>query len=377
MSLLLGEVLTVLLFAQVGFVVWNVRVVRRPPPRHWAADAPLVSVLVPARDEEASIAACVDALLAQDYPSLEIIVLDDDSTDSTAALAGRHPRVHVVAGAPRPTGWTGKNWACHQLAVRARGEVLCFVDADTLLSPDAVSRALGELRDDDLGLVSMLLKTDTGTVAEVVLMPMVNHALLALLPAALMEQPAHPNLAVALGPFVMVRRTAYDAAGGHAAAPEHIVDDVQLARSVKAAGHRVALRNGTTLIRTRWYSGFREIWDGFSKNAYGGLAYRPGVALAALLIVAPALMLPFLRLGAGLTIGGAIAIPALQVGLILSTRAITSRAGRDPLWSIPLHPVMIAVWAGALARSMVLARTGREIEWKGRKYATGPPRAGI
>jgi hypothetical protein len=175
----------------------------------------------------------------------------------------------------------------------------------------------------------------------------------------------------------MVRRAAYIAAGGHSAAPEHIVDDVQLARAVKAAGHRVALRNGTTLVHTRWYTGFREIWDGFSKNAYGGLAYRPGVALAALLIVAPALLLPFLRLGAGLTIGGAIAIPALQVSLILSTRAITSRVGRDPLWSIALHPVMIAVWAGALARSMMLARTGREIEWKGRKYATGPPRPGF
>lgn len=376
MSLLFGEVLTVLLVAQVGFVVWNVRVVRRPPPRRWTGDAPLISVLVPARDEEASIGACVGALLAQDYPNFEIIVLDDDSTDDTAGLAGRDTRVQVVPGASRPTEWTGKNWACHQLATRARGDVLCFVDADTVLSPDALSRAAGELQHDDLGLVSMLLKTDTGTVAEVVLMPMVNHALLALLPAALMERPTHPGLAVALGPFVMVRTSAYVAAGGHAAAPEHIVDDVQLARAVKAAGHRVALRNGTTLVRTRWYTGFREIWDGFSKNAYGGLAYRPGVALAALLIVAPALLLPFLRLGAGLTIGGAVAIPALQVSLILSTRAITSRVGRDPLWSIPLHPVMIAVWAGALARSMVLARTGREIEWKGRRYATGPPRAG-
>ena len=144
---------------------------------------------------------------------------------------------------------------------------------------------------------------------------------------------------------------------------------------MKAAGHRVALRNGTTLVRTRWYTGFREIWDGFSKNAYGGLAYSPGVALAALLLVTPALLVPFLRLGAGLTIGGAVAAPALQVSLILSTRAITSRVGRDPLWSILLHPVTIAGWAGALARSMVLARTGREIEWKGRKYATGPPRA--
>jgi chlorobactene glucosyltransferase len=377
LSLLLGEILTFLLLAQVALVVWNLRVVRRPPSRRWPANAPLISVLVPARDEAASIGACMEALLGQDYPNFEIIVLDDASTDGTAELARRDPRVRVVTGAPWPNGWTGKNWACHQLAAQARGDVLCFVDADTFLSPDALSRAAGELHGADLGLVSMLLRTETGTVAEVVLMPMVNHAMLALLPAALMERAAHPDIAVALGPFIMVRRTAYIASGGHAAAPEHIVDDVQLARAVKAAGHKVGLRNGTTLVRTRWYHGFREIWDGFSKNAYGGLGYRPGVALAALFIVAPALLFPFLRFGAAVTTGGALVLPAVQVSLILSTRVITSRAGKDPMWSVPLHPVMIAVWAGALARSMVLARTGREIEWKGRKYATGPPRPGF
>jgi chlorobactene glucosyltransferase len=376
LSLLLGEVLTFLLIAQVALVVWNLRVVRRPPKRRWRSDASLISVLVPARDEAASIGACVHSLLAQDYPNFEIIVLDDESSDGTAEIVRRDPRVHVIAGAPRPDGWTGKNWACHQLATHARGAVLCFVDADTILSPDALSGAVGELQEHDLGLVSLLLKTDTETVSEAVLMPMVNHALLAFLPAALMERSAHPDLAVALGPFMMMRREAYTAAGGHAAAPEHIVDDVQLARAVKASGHRVGLRNGSNLVHTRWYEGFREIWDGFSKNAYGGLAYRPGVAFAALFLLAPALIFPFLRFGAAVSTGGALALPALQVSLILGTRVITSRAGKDPMWSVPLHPVMIAVWAGALARSMVLARTGREIEWKGRKYATGPPRAG-
>jgi chlorobactene glucosyltransferase len=374
-AFLLGQVLTVLLLAQVGLVVWNLRVVRRPPARRWRADAPLISVLVPAKNEEESIGACVGALLRQDYPNLEIIVLDDDSTDGTAATvrARRNRRLRLVTGAPLPDGWTGKNWACHQLAAKARGDVLCFVDATTMLAPDALSRAAGELRASDLGLVSVLLRTDTDTVSEAVLMPFVNYALLALLPAALIEKPAFRKEAIALGPFVMLTRTAYAAAGGHAAEPAHVVDDVRLARAVKESGHRIGLRNGTDLVRTRWYTGFREIWNGFSKNAYGGIGYRPGVALAALFVVAPMLLLPFLRLGAGLTTGGALAFPALQVALILSTRAITSRVGRDPLWSVPLHPVATTVWAGTLARSMVLAHTGREIEWKGRKYVTRPP----
>ena len=373
-AFLLGQVLTVLLLAQVALLVWNLRVVRRPSARRWRAGAPRISVLVPARNEQASIAHCIDGLLAQDYPNLEIIVLDDDSTDGTADIlrARRDPRLRLVTGAPLPHGWTGKNWACHQLAARAHGDVLCFVDATTILAADTLSRSAGELRDSDLGLVSMLLRTDTGTASEAVLMPIVNYALLALLPAALIEKPSFRKEAIALGPFVMVTRVAYSAAGGHAAEPAHIVDDVQLARSVKASGHRVALRNGTDLVRTRWYTGFGEIWHGFSKNAYGGIGYRPGIGLLTIFVVAPALLVPFLRLGAGITTGGELAFPALQVGLILSMRAVTTRVGRDPLWSIPLHPVAIAVWAGTLARSMVLAHTGREIEWKGRRYLTRP-----
>jgi len=373
-AFLLGEVLTVVLVGQVALLAWNLRVVRRPAARRWRAGAPKISVLVPARNEEASIGSCVDALLDQDYPNLEIIVLDDDSADGTAAVVrSRHdPRLRLVTGAPLPAGWTGKNWACNQLAARARGDLLCFVDANTILECDTLSRAASELRDSDLGLVSMLLRTDTGTASEAVLMPIVNYALLALLPAALVEKQSFRKEAIALGPFVMVTRTAYAAAGGHAAEPAHIVDDVQLARSVKASGHRIALRNGTDLVHTRWYTGFGEIWHGFSKNAYGGIGYRPGVGLLTIFVVAPALLLPFLRLGAGITTGGALGFPALQVALILSMRAVTTRVGRDPLWSIPLHPVAIAVWAGTLARSMVLAHTGREIEWKGRRYLTRP-----
>ena len=143
---------------------------------------------------------------------------------------------------------------------------------------------------------------------------------------------------------------------------------------MKAAGHRVALRNGTALVQTRYYTGFGEIWDGFSKNVYGGLGYRPLVAFAGLFILVPALLFPFFRLGAGLWTGGALVLAAVQVSLILIARAITSRAGRDPMWSVPLYPVMLSVWAGTLARSMLLARTQREIEWRGRKYVTRPPR---
>src|SRR5262249_8294531 len=193
---------------------------------------------------------------------------------------------------PLPAGWTGKNWACNQLAARARGDLLCFVDANTILECDTLSRAASELRDSDLGLVSMLLRTDTGTASEAVRVPSVNHGLLAPPPAALVEKQSVRKEAIALGPFVMVTRTAYAAAGGHAAEPAHIVDDVQLARSVKASGHRIALRNGTDLVHTRWYTGFGEIWHGFSKNAYGGVCCPPRVGAAPVFFAPPARPLP-------------------------------------------------------------------------------------
>ena len=370
-NFLLGQVLTVLLLAQVWLVVWNVRVVRRPAARRWSAGAPLLSVLVPARNEEASIRACLEALLAQDYPNFEIIVLDDRSTDGTAAttLARRDPRVRLVRGAELPDGWTGKNWACTQLAREARGDVLCFVDADTNLQPETLSRASGELQERDLGLVSMLLRTDTGTVAEGVLMPMVNYAVLGLLPAALIERPGFPRVAVALGPFIMVTRTAYVAAGGHAAEPAHIVDDMRLARAVKASGHRVGLRNGTTLIRTRWYTGFHEIWNGFS-NAYGGWTTAPASRSFALCIVAPALLFPFLRLGAALTTGGRCAAGRAGRAHPDDTRDRLTRRTRSDV-VVPLHPVAVTVWAATLARSMSLARAA-DARSNGRAVRTRP-----
>src|SRR5262249_57285881 len=135
------------------------------------------------------------------------------------------------------------------------------------------------------------------------------------------DNPGDGEAAIAVGPCVMVTRAARAAAGGHAAVPAHIVDDVQLARSVKASGHRIALRNGTDLVRTRWYTGFAEIWHGFSKNAYGGIGYRPGIGLLTIFVVAPALLLPFLRLGAGITTGGTLAFPAPPVAPRLSRPA--------------------------------------------------------
>lgn len=372
-STLFGRVLTLVLVGQLGLVLWNLRVVTRPR-RRLRPSATRVSLLIPARNEEAVIAECLRSVLQQSHANLEIVVLDDRSTDATPAIvegmAG--DRIRLVRGQPLPAGWTGKNWACHQLVQHATGDVFCFVDADTVLEPLAIAAAVDTIEEHDVGLVAMLLRSDGRGLAEAALLPMVNHAVLALFPASLIQRSPSPDLALAFGPCITVTRAAYEAAGGHAADPGHIVDDMQLARSVKAAGYHQRLVNGTDLVTTRWYRGIGEIWRGFSKNAYGGIGYRPWLALAAIFVLAPMLVLPFVRFGVGLASGGVPTEVALQVGLLLTSRLFTSAVGRDPLWTTVLHPFTVTFWAATLGWSMLLGVTGRQVEWKDRSYRVMP-----
>lgn len=366
-GVLFGRVLTLVLVGQIGLILFNLRAVIRPKASA-AVGTRRVSILVPARNEEANIERCLRSLQAQNYPDVEILILDDRSTDRTAevvALVGGDD-ARLVSGAELPNGWTGKNWACHQLAQQATGEIFCFVDADTVLEPEAVSAVVATLTDSDVGLVACLLRSETSGVAEAALLPMVNYAVLGLFPAALVHRRSHPDFAVAFGPFLTITQPAYRASGGHAAHPSHVVDDVQLARSTKAAGYDLRLVNGTDLVTTHWYDGVGQIWRGFTKNAYGGIGYRPVLALFALLVLTPILVAPFARVLAGVATGDVPDEALLQVILLLSGRAITGVVGRDSLWTVPLYPVTILFWAATLAWSMVLSATGRSVMWKGR-----------
>lgn len=373
-----GRLLTLVLVGHVGLILWNLRVVVRPRhPEHSDDAGPLVSVLIPARDEEAGIGDCLRAVLAQDYPNIEVVVVDDRSQDRTIAIvrAVGGSQVELIEGTSLPEGWTGKNWACEQLQQQASGEILCFVDADTLLEPEAVSSLVATVQDHDVGLVAVLLRSHTEGIAEATMLPMVNHAILGLFPTSLIHRSTHPDFAIAFGPFITVTRAAYEAAGGHRAHPGHIVDDMQLARSVKAAGHEIRLVNGTDLVSTRWYRGLREIWHGFSKNAYGGIGYRPALALMVCAVLTPLLVLPFIRLGVGAISGGVRGEVLLQVGLLLTGRLITSLVGRDRLWTVPLLPITVIFWAATLAWSMTLGLTGRSVSWKGRSVPVGGRRS--
>ncbi len=367
-----GRFLTMLLVCQLGLILWNLRVVIRPKAGLPKSNA-RVSLLIPARNEEGFIGNCLRSLINQDHDNMEIIVLDDHSTDRTRAIIESHgAKVKLVSGKPIPAGWTGKNWACHQLSMQATGDVLFFIDADAILEPAAISSVLSVMRTENVDMVASLLRNQGTSFSSSILLPIVNHAILALFPASLIHRSSNPDIALAFGPFIGVSRTAYNESGGHAAHPDHIVDDVQLARSVKAVGYHQRLINGTDLASTTWYSGFRDIWKGFSKNAYGALSYRTSLSLLVTFMVAPLLALPFLRLLAGF-FGAPVPMEVLwQVVLLILGRFITSSVGRDPLWGVIFHPFAMLFWGMTLFWSMMIAMTGQSIEWKNRNYTTKP-----
>jgi chlorobactene glucosyltransferase len=280
-------VLTVILLVVAFNLVANLRMLARCAPRRAQPQRPeLVSVLIPARNEALNIGACLESLLAQDYPHLEILVLDDSSTDATAKIvagfAARDQRVRLVSGQPLPQGWMGKNYACHQLARLAQGEWLLFTDADTQHQPGTVAWALAAAQQNRADLVSVIPHTVTVTLGEQLIVPIIPFALLGFFPLDLADRLRIPFLTMALGPFMLFSRRAYAAIDGHQGVRGEIAEDVMLARRIRRAGGRVVLLDGSEHVSVRFYRGFGESWHGLAKSAFAALEYRllPSLAMA-------------------------------------------------------------------------------------------------
>ena len=341
------------------------------------APAPRVSILVPARNEEHNIEACVRSLLAQRYPSFEVLVLDDGSTDRTgeilAALHTEDPRRRVLGGTPLPAGWLGKHWACQQLAKAASGALLLFADADTRHHPDALANAVAALQAEDADLVTALPRQVVGTWAERLVIPILPWSVLSFMPLAIAHRVRLPLLAVAVGQFMLFRRAAYDAVGGHAAVRTSPVDDIALARRIKAAGLRWRLVDGAGRVETRMYRGRAEVVAGISRTLYAVFGNLPAHLFVWLWLgvafVEPPVLLAAAALGAPLP-GEAVALAAGCVAAALVLWLITALRFQFPLYLALLYPVVVAVGVGIALRSAVLTALGRTT-WKGRPVVRG------
>ncbi|HEV2643032.1 MAG TPA: glycosyltransferase family 2 protein [Candidatus Elarobacter sp.] len=339
-------------------------------------DAPSLSVVVPARNEERNVERCVRSLLAQTLTDVEVIVVDDRSTDRTAAilaeLAGEQPRLRIVPGEPLPDGWVGKPWAVAQGERAARGEWLLFTDADTWHAPHACASALAFARAHRADALTLWTYQELGTWSERAVLPtLLGMVLLASGPIAQLNDPADRDHALANGQYVLVTRAAHDALGGFEALRGEIVEDVAFAHRLKADGRfRLVLADGHNIVRVRMYTSLRELWNGFSKNMYAGAkgdlrALSGGIAFLALLSVVPAALAvdgiarkrPWRALEALLCLANGVAVQTYGIG----KTGIPRRYG----WYAPLG---YAMCGAIMLNSTLRVVTGRGVEWRGRRY---------
>ena len=233
-----------------------------PPPE---VSIPEVSIIVPARNEEASLGDCLQSLTAQTGVSYEIIVIDDGSTDRTREIAQSFAGVRVISAGPLPAGWTGKNNAVVAGAREASGRWLLFTDADTVHLLGSLKRALAEARENKAEMLSYSPEQIAVTFWEMAVLPVVFAELARQYPPQKVCDPASP-LAAANGQYILIRRETYDAVGGHAAIADNLLEDVALARTVKGAGRSIRFRYAADAVRTRMYRSFRQLRQGWTKN---------------------------------------------------------------------------------------------------------------
>jgi glycosyltransferase involved in cell wall biosynthesis len=364
-------------------VVNTARYRRAPELADIAAETrPLrVAVCIPARNEKANIEACVRSVLASREVDVRAYVYDDESTDGTgeivARLAAEDARVVVVPRRPLPAGWNGKQHACFRMAEHGLGydpalEWFLFTDADVRLEPDAVARALGFALRSKSSLVSTVPREITGTIGEMLLVPLIHFVLMSYLPIGRMRSTLDPAASAACGQFILVSRAAYRAAGtgadyGHAGFKDSMHDGVKFPRAVRRAGLRTDLYDGTESVSCRMYRGLGETWRGFAKNAYEGLG-STGLLLFitvyhALGQVLPWIVLALAALAAQWSAGAWLAAGA--VGCSLLGRALLAARFRQSWWNIPLHLASIVALSAVQWRSLWLHRTGKR-SWKGR-----------
>ena len=356
------------------------RVAATAPPR--AEAAPHITVIIPARDEAANIGRCLRSLLAQDYPAdrLKVLVIDDHSADDTAAIvraiAARHLQVSLMSSPPLPPRWTGKSHACWIGAHTASPETewLCFIDADVWGESTLLSSAVRAALDRGLDLLSLTPRQHLQSFAERLILPC-GLILLSFVQDLAKAQARSSSSVTATGQFFLVRRTAYDAVGGHASVSADICEDLEFARRLKQSGRVVLLMDGEDVISTRMYTGWRSLWPGLAKNLIDTLGGRSSTLILAAVAVAlawAAVAIPVRDAAASLDHDPG-AWPALIAALLASGAAFglhiaAARHFRIPFYYGLLFPLGYTVGA-AMALDSVRRRLSGRVTWKGRIYS--------
>ena len=337
---------------------------------------PFVSVLVPARNEERSIEACVRSLCTQSYPNFEVIVLNDHSTDQTGdillRLQSEFPMLRVVSGKALPHGWVGKCWACFQLSQVAKGEFLLFTDADTIHNADTLQRAVLSLERTRADMLSLVPYQTLGSFWEQVIVPLVHFLIMCFLPMRMIWKSRNTAFSFANGQFILFRRSMYEQIGGHEAVKSNIVEDVWLVKATKRAGGKVIVMNGVDAVRCRMYHNLSEAFRGFSKNLFAGLGYHALAMLSVCVVMFLCFVLPFfvvlMSIFSSAILPENFWLPLVQIGLAVLMRFLIAFKFRlNPFYAL-LHGLSIVMFIAIAFNSMRWIYFGGGAEWKGRRY---------
>lgn len=323
---------------------------------------PLLSILLPARNEAEVIGTTLQSLLAQTYPNLEIILLDDNSTDGTGTIARsfHDPRLKVMTGELLPPGWLGKNWACYQLAQRARGEYLLFTDADVHWSPGAVAALAAAIQQNQADLLTVWTTQQTITWSERLVVPLMAFAIMGYLPVIGTHYTPFSLFAAACGQCMLWKRSAYQQIGGHAAVADNVLEDVTMARLVKRQGLRLRMFDGGGVITCRMYTDWQSVRNGYAKNILAGYGNSVPVLLLAtifhwLIFILPPVLFCFTGNGIWL---------ALTI-LGITIRMLTAAATRQRVIDGLLMPVSVILMTIIACQAIIWHYQG-SASWKGR-----------
>jgi chlorobactene glucosyltransferase len=357
-------------------VLWNMWVFRKRKYNSIPeSELPFVSVLIPARNEERSIRECVESLLVQDYKKFEVIVLNDNSEDSTGMmleeLRSKYKELKVINGKPLPAGWSGKNYACHQLYKASKGEYILFTDADTVHFKDSILNSVTRAINRKADLYTLIPKMTLNSFAEKLIMPGIHFTSFTLLPYYLAETLKSPAFAMGVGPFLLFRREAYETIGGHEALKNDLVEDVRLAKNIKRFGYKVVVNKGLDILSCRMYQSFKEIWEGFSKNIFPGMGYSSLTLFSVFAVYLILFFIPFAGAAVSLITGNEYLLYNFlyQMVLLIIMRVIINSSFKLGFISTLFHPAGVLIISMIGFNSWRWNKTGKGSLWKGRTYS--------
>lgn len=341
------------------------------------SERPGVSVLIPARNEEQSLGACLQAVLKSEFVNLEVLVWDDGSTDQTAAIveefAKADPRVKLFHGVGLPAGWNGKQHACWQLSQVAHQPLLLFIDADVRLTPDAIWRLVAEKRESQAALLSAFPYQETVSLWEQLLIPLMHFVLLGYLPIERMRLSSDPAYAAGCGQLFLTAREEYLQAGTHAAIRQSRHDGVKLPRAYRSAGLKTDICDGSTIARCRMYHNGRQVRAGLLKNAVEGIAQPKLIGPFTVLLIGGSVM-PFLMATWGATLqwtGWSLSIWGwgfVVLGILLAwyPRWQCAIQFKQSLLGAVLHPLGVFLFVILQWIALWNYLRGRKVAWRGR-----------